>query len=119
MAEVSGCPCRGHGRATAVVNSAPLAHFWPNEDRQRVGDALSACAQHGVDVEWPHMAHKQFEESLHISRIHNLWQAVSKAGMRAEVLDPKYAASLQQLDKLDEARPPPGGFLAETDCRKR
>ena len=49
------------------------------------------------------MAHDQFDESLHTPLIHELWQAVNEAGVRAEDLDPVYAASLQQLDELDGA----------------
>src|SRR3954462_15939766 len=49
------------------------------------------------------MAQNQFEESLHTALIHDLWPGVNKAGARAEDLDPVYAASLQQLDALDEA----------------
>jgi hypothetical protein len=90
--------------ANAVLNLARLAQVWPDEDRERVEDALSTYAQHVVDVEWPNMAHNQFDESLHTALIHDLWQAVNEAGARAENLDPVYAASLQQLDELDGAR---------------
>jgi Protein of unknown function (DUF4239) len=90
--------------ANAVLNLARLAQVWPDEDRERVEEALSVYAQHVVDVEWPTMAQNQFDESLHTSLIHDLWQAVNEAGARAEELDPVYAASLQQLDALDEAR---------------
>jgi hypothetical protein len=90
--------------ANAVLNLARLAQVWPAADRERVEDALSVYAQHVVDVEWPTMARNQFDESLHTALIHDLWQAVNAAGTRAEGLDPVYAASLQQLDALDEAR---------------
>src|SRR5215204_7502083 len=50
--------------ATAVLNLARLAQVWPDEDRERVEVALSAYAQHVVEVEWPDMAHNQFDESL-------------------------------------------------------
>ena len=53
---------------------------------------------------WPDMARNRFDESLHTSLIHDLWQAVNVAGARAEHLGPVYAASLRQLDALDEAR---------------
>jgi hypothetical protein len=89
--------------ANAVLNLARLAQVWPDEDRERVEGALSAYAQHVVDVEWPDMARNQFDESLHTSLIHDLWQAVNEAGARADDLDPVYAESLQQLDLLDEA----------------
>jgi hypothetical protein len=90
--------------ANAVLNLARLAQVWPAADRERVEDALSVYAQHVVDVEWPTMARNDFDESLHTALIHDLWQAVNEAGGRAEGLDPVYAASLQQLDALDEAR---------------
>jgi hypothetical protein len=90
--------------ANAVLNLARLAQVWSVEDRVRVEDALSAYAEHVVDVEWPAMARNQFDESLHTALIHNLWQAVNEAGARADGLDPVYDASLQQLDALDEAR---------------
>jgi hypothetical protein len=90
--------------ANAVLNLARLAQVWPDQDRERVEDALSAYAQQVVNVEWPTMAHNQFDESVQTSYIHELWQAVNEAGVRADGLDPVYAASLQQLDQLDEAR---------------
>jgi hypothetical protein len=90
--------------ANAVLNLARLAQVWPDDDRIRVEDALSAYAQHVVEVEWPDMAQNEFEKSLHTGLIHDLWRAVNEAGVRAESLDPVYAASLQQLDALDEAR---------------
>ena len=89
--------------ANAVLNLARLAQVWPDEDRERVEDALSAYAEHVVDVEWPTMAQNQFDQSLHTSLMHDVWQAVNEAGARAEGLDPVYAVSLQQLDALDEA----------------
>jgi hypothetical protein len=90
--------------ANAVLNLARLAQVWPDEDRERVEDALTTYARHVVDVEWPTMAQNQFDQSLHTSLVHDLWRAVNEAGARAEDLDPVYAASLQQLDTLDEAR---------------
>lgn len=50
------------------------------------------------------MAHNQFDDSEQTPLIHDLWQAVNEVGVRADDLDPVYAASLQQLDQLDEAR---------------
>jgi hypothetical protein len=90
--------------ANAVLNLARLAQVWSDEDRERVEDALSAYARHVVDIEWPTMAHNQFDESSHTALLHDVWEAVNEAGVRAEGLDPVYAASLQQLDELDAAR---------------
>jgi hypothetical protein len=90
--------------ANAVLNLARLAQVWSAEDRLQVEEALSAYAQHVVDVEWPAMAAGEFDESLHTTLIHTLWQSVNRAGSRAGNRDPPYAAALQQLDALDEAR---------------
>jgi hypothetical protein len=90
--------------ANAVLNLARLAQVWSEEDRLQVEEALSAYAEHVVDVEWPAMAAGEFDESLHTVLIHNLWQSVTRAGARAGNRDPTYAAALQQLDGLDEAR---------------
>ena len=90
--------------ATAVLNLARLAQVWPDEDRERVDNALSAYAHHVVDVEWPAMAEGKFDESLHTALIHDLWRAVTDAGAGSGNRDPTYAAALQQLDALDGAR---------------
>jgi Protein of unknown function (DUF4239) len=87
-----------------VLNLVRLAQVWPDENRERVEDALSAYAQHVVEVDWPDIARNQHEESLRTSLIHDLWQAVNEAGARADEFDPVYDASLEQLDALDEAR---------------
>jgi hypothetical protein len=90
--------------ANAVLNLARLAQIWSEDDRLQVEDALSAYAEHVVDVEWPAMAAGRFDESLHTVLIHNLWQLVNRAGSREGNRDPPYEAALQQLDALDEAR---------------
>jgi hypothetical protein len=90
--------------ANAVLNLARLAQVWSEEDRLQVEDALSAYAEHVVEVEWPAMAAGEFDETLHTVLIHNLWQSVNRAGSRAGNRDPPYDAALQQLDALDEAR---------------
>jgi hypothetical protein len=87
--------------ANAVLNLARLAQTWSEEDRLQLVEALSAYAGHVVDVEWPAMAAGEFDETLHTVLIHNLWQSVNRAGINR---DPTYAAALQQLDALDEAR---------------
>ncbi len=69
--------------ANAVLNLARLAQVWSEEDRLQVEDALSAYADHVVDVEWPAMAAGEFDESLHTGLIHDLWQSVNQAGVRA------------------------------------
>src|SRR5215218_3269835 len=50
---------------------------------------------------WPGII---LEESVQTSLVHDLWQAIKKAGARADDLDPVYDAPLQQLAALDEAR---------------
>jgi Protein of unknown function (DUF4239) len=90
--------------ANAVLNLARLAEVWSEDDRLDVEVALSAYAEHVVEVEWPAMAAGEFAESLHTDLLNDLWQAVNRAGTRTSTRDPTYAASLQQLDALDAAR---------------
>ena len=90
--------------ANAVLNLARLAQVWPT----RTANAWKTRSAPTPNMSWmssgPSMARNQFDESLHTALVHDLWQAVNEAGVRAEDLDPVYAASLQQLDELDEAR---------------
>jgi hypothetical protein len=90
--------------ANAVLNVARLAQVWPDEDRIRVEEALDAYAQNVIEVEWPAMAVGQFDPTLQTHLVHRLWHAVNEAGMGAGNSTPNYAASLEQLDTLDEAR---------------
>lgn len=90
--------------ANAVLNLARLAQVLPEDDRLRIENALEAYATNVIDVEWPAMAEGQFGPTLGTSSVHRLWQAVNDAGVRAGERNPTYAASLDQLALLDEAR---------------
>ncbi len=90
--------------ANAVLNLARLAQVWPDEDRIRVEEALDAYARNVIDIEWPAMAQGQFGPTVETALVHRLWHAVNEAGVGAGNGSPNYAASLEQLDTLDEAR---------------
>ena len=90
--------------ANAVLNLARLAQVWPGEDRIRVEEALAAYAQNVIEIEWPAMAEGQFGPTVETELVHRLWHAVNEAGVGAGNAGPNYAASLEQLDTLDEAR---------------
>jgi hypothetical protein len=90
--------------ANAVLNLARLAQVWPDEERIRIEEALSAYAQNVVEVEWPAMAKGEFGPTLDTDLVHRLWQVVNEAGVRGGDRGPTYAASLVQLDNLDESR---------------
>lgn len=90
--------------ANAVLNLARLAQVWPEEDRRRIHEGLDAYARNVIDVEWPAMAEGRFGPTLETDLVQQLWQAVNEAGVRTENRNPTYAASLEQLDNLDEAR---------------
>jgi hypothetical protein len=102
--EYRGARAVAAGEANAVLNLARLAQVWPEVDRERVEEALSGYARNVVEVEWPAMAEGEFDASLRSGVVHGLWHAVNEAGARSGNIDPAYAASLQQLDALDEAR---------------
>jgi hypothetical protein len=90
--------------ANAVLNLARLAQVWPDDDRLRVQQALAVYAANVIDVEWPAMAEGEFGPTFSTDVVQQLWQAVNEAGVRADTRNPTYAASLDQLDNLDEAR---------------
>ena len=91
--------------ADAVLNLARLAQGWSPADRDRVEEMLTAYALHVVDIEWPAMARGDYQPATHTPYVHQLWQAVDAAGQHARIDgQPRFAASLQQLDGLDAAR---------------
>ena len=105
--------------ANAVLNLARLAQVWPEEDRLKVEDALSAYAEHVVDVEWPTMAPVSLMSHCTPSLIHDLWQSVNRgrsAGGRTRPSRmPRPCSSLMRSTKHAAA----GCSWARTDCRQR
>ena len=102
--------------ANAVLNLARLAQVWPDEDRERVEDALSAYAQtcrgrrvahHGARIN--SMSHCTPSSSTTSGK------QSTKPGARAEDLDPVYAASLAAARCARRGTPQPGASWRETD----
>jgi hypothetical protein len=91
--------------ADAVLNLSRLTRGLPSADRTTVDEALRDYARRVVDVEWPAMARGDFAPSVDHQLVHQLWRAVDEAGRQVGAGDrPSYAAALDQLDALNEAR---------------
>jgi hypothetical protein len=91
--------------ANAVLNLARLAQGWPEADRDRIEESLTAYAHHVIASEWPEMASGDYDPAAHTAYAHQLWQAVNEAASGAEAADtPRFTAAFDQLDALDDAR---------------
>lgn len=90
--------------ASAVLNLSRLADGLPEEGRITVQTALQAYARHVIDVEWAELSRGEFLPDRHMSPMRDLWSAVNRAGQAAAADQQVYAASLSQLDQLDDAR---------------
>jgi hypothetical protein len=83
--------------AAALLNLDRLSGSWPEDDRTQVRAALIDYAELVIDVEWPAMEAGNYDLAPIPEPVSNLWQ--TSVGESAG-----YAAALDQLDALDEAR---------------
>jgi hypothetical protein len=90
--------------AYAVLNLERLSRSWPDNVREPVREALIAYAKEVIDVEWPAMDSGDYRMAPHGAVAEQLWSVYDRIGQGAEGNSAKYAASLDQLDNLDEAR---------------
>lgn len=90
--------------AYAVLNLERLSRGWPQAERDAIRVALMSYAEQVVEVEWPAMARGDFGLQSRTEASRQLWSAYDRVGRGPEGDDAKYAASLDQLDNLDEAR---------------
>lgn len=90
--------------ASAVLNLNRLARTWPDEQRAPVDAALLHYAQQVVEVEWPEMQAGNNTRAMEPGLLNALWSAYDAAARGPVAESASYAASLDQLDSLDEAR---------------
>ncbi|MFN8590147.1 MAG: DUF4239 domain-containing protein [Thermomicrobiales bacterium] len=90
--------------ASAVLNLSRLADGFPEDGRIMVQTALQEYARHVIEVEWVELGRGEFVPNLHMSPMRELWAAVNRAGQATAANEQVYAASLSQLDQLDDAR---------------
>jgi hypothetical protein len=90
--------------ASSVRDIARLARGWPDDDRTAVEAALDDYARHVINVEWPAMMTGDFQATADPTVVDQLWAAVDAADRNGVGTRPSYAATLDQLDQLDDAR---------------
>ncbi len=90
--------------ANAVLNLQRLSQAWPDPDHQSVRTGLMASAEHVVNVEWPALNAGNLRSAVNPAPTDDLWRIYDQIGMSPAGDTPTFAASLDQLDALDEAR---------------
>jgi hypothetical protein len=90
--------------AAALLNLDRLSRGWPDQDREQVRAALIDYAELVVDVEWPAMGAGDYALAPVPDAVTNLWNTYDRIGQTPEGESASYAASLGQLDAVDEAR---------------
>jgi hypothetical protein len=90
--------------AYAVLNLDRLSRSWPADVRGPIHEALVAYANEVIIVEWPAMEAGDYSMAPHSNVGDQLWSVYDRIGQGPEGDSAKYAASLDQLDQLDDAR---------------
>jgi hypothetical protein len=90
--------------ASSLLNLDRLSRSWPEADRTRILAALIDYAELVVDVEWPAMRAGDYNLAPIPEAVTNLWSAYDQIGQSPVGDSASYAASLAQIDALDEAR---------------
>jgi len=90
--------------ASAVLNLDRLARTWPDEDRERIRSSLIDYATAVVEVEWPAMATGDFSLAGDTTHVGALWSAYDDIALGPNASTANYAASLDQLQTVDDAR---------------
>jgi hypothetical protein len=90
--------------ANAILNLQRLSREWPEADRQAVRTGLTDYAKHVVTVEWPKLKQGDLVAVINPTPTDELWSVYDKIGTSPAGSSPTFAASLDQLDRLDEAR---------------
>jgi hypothetical protein len=90
--------------ASAVLNLNRLARVWPDAQRTDVEAALAAYARQVIEIEWPAMHAGDFSLASRPAQMDGLWRAYDGVARSPVAASANYAASLDQLDALDEAR---------------
>jgi hypothetical protein len=90
--------------ANAVLNLQRLSRGWSEADHEAVRAGLVEYAQHVVAVEWPELEEGDVMAAINPSPTDRLWSIYDEIGISPAGGTPTFAASLDQLDALDEAR---------------
>lgn len=91
--------------ANAWLDLVRLAEAWPEPERTQIETALLAYGRSVVDQEWPAMIRGETQDPATVDRMRDLWRGYAAiAASPALAGNVTYAASISQLDELDDAR---------------
>jgi hypothetical protein len=90
--------------ASAVLNLDRLSRGWPDQERAQLREALTAYARNVIEVEWPAMEAGDFGVARRQTLMTSIWTAYDLIAQSPAGRSANYAASLDQLDNLDDAR---------------
>ena len=90
--------------ASSVFDLLRLAGGLPEPERREVQQALLAYARVVIDVEWPAMAQRMAPSPDASARVMDLWRIYDRLGAGPVGGSALYAASLDELDELDDTR---------------
>lgn len=90
--------------ANAILSLSRLSREWPQTDQEAVRSGLLAYAEHVVGVEWPELQAGDLMAAIDPVVTDHLWSVYDQIGVSPAGTSATFAASLDQLDALDEAR---------------
>jgi hypothetical protein len=90
--------------ASAVLNLDRLSRVWPNPEREQIRQALMDYARTVVEVEWPALQAGDYRVAASPAYMAGLWETYDLVAQSPSGESANYAASLDQLDSLDDAR---------------
>jgi hypothetical protein len=90
--------------ASSLLNLDRLARTWPAEQREGVRTALIDYANNVIEIEWPAMRSGDFSVMTQPGLMTHLWSAYDEIARSDSGSTANFAASLDQLDALGNAR---------------
>jgi hypothetical protein len=90
--------------ASAVLNLDRLSRVWADPPRGQIQQALIDYARTVVEVEWPAMKTSNYRIATDPGNMARLWATYDLVAQSPAGESANYAASLDQLDNLDDAR---------------
>lgn len=90
--------------ASAVLNLDRLSRVWPDPQRGQIRLALTDYARNVIEIEWPAMEAGNYRFAAQPVTMARLWTTYDQVAQSPAGVSANYAASLEQLDNLDDAR---------------
>lgn len=90
--------------ASSIVNLAQLSGAFPEAQRLVIVDGLKAYADSVVSSEWPAMSRREAPTAETQARLDDIYVRYASLNGTPSAELPQYAASIDELDELDDAR---------------